>query len=200
MAKKYVPLWKESRFVPGHSVKIDNADVLYTLAIEYFEFIDETCMTTNNEKKTSKKSDLFGPKTDIETKKRYNERPYQIRGFCAFSGINFNYFNGLKARMMEKADRPNISPEEKERCLSIVACWEWVQDCIYNQKYEGGITGAFNPMLVARDLGLQERTQTDLTNSDGSLKPNITVRDEKTAEQLDELVNKLKNNNKSNQE
>ena len=50
-----------------------------------------------------------------------------------------------------------------------------VEQTIRDQKFEGASAGLFNPMIIARDLGLRENTAIDHTSSDKSMTPQITA-------------------------
>ena len=49
-----------------------------------------------------------------------------------------------------------------------------IEDCIYNQKFEGAIIGLYNANIIARDLGLSDKNE--LTGKDGNpLIPKIII-------------------------
>lgn len=66
------------------------------------------------------------------------QKPYTIESFCLFSGIEvrtyFNYLNGNS----ENADD------------NLIQSLTYVNTEIKNQQVQGGVSGMFNPMLVAR--------------------------------------------------
>ena len=53
-----------------------------------------------------------------------------------------------------------------------------IEDCIYNQKLEGAASGFFNPSIIARDLGLAEKQESNVTSNT----PLVIVRTEKEGE------------------
>ena len=50
-----------------------------------------------------------------------------------------------------------------------------VEQIIYNQKFAGATAGLMNPNIIARDLGLSDKT--DHTSSDGSMSPKKNFND-----------------------
>jgi len=54
------------------------------------------------------------------------------------------------------------------------ACMD-IEQCIKDQKFDGASAGIYNPMIIARDLGLRESTAVDHTSSDRSMTPQITA-------------------------
>lgn len=71
-------------------------------------------------------------------------RPYTLSGLCLYLGINRTTFSNYRREDSHKAFWP-------------VA--ERIADVIYTQKFEGAVAGLFNPVIIARDLGLADRTE-----------------------------------------
>jgi hypothetical protein len=59
-----------------------------------------------------------------------------------------------------------------------------IGNIIRNQKYTGAAVGIFNANLIARDIGLKEKTENKNENTHNF---NITVQDKETKEGLDKL-------------
>lgn len=72
-------------------------------------------------------------------------RPFTIQGICSYLDCNVEYFRNFKAQA--RIDKEDFS---------------WVitriEETIYNQKYTGAASGFLNANLIARDLGLTEKT------------------------------------------
>lgn len=198
--KKVTPLWKKSNFVPGRPPKrIDSALDLYIAAVAYFEYIDESNEIIAQEVKITKENPTGEgkvPKKGKETKYKYGLKPYIVSGLCVHMGVNEHYFLKYKQNALARIANPKTKPEVKENLTEILDCFDWIRSVIDTQIFDGGMIGKFNPNLAARYLGMQEKIQADLSNSDGSLKANIVVRDKKTEEGLTSLISKLENNNK----
>jgi hypothetical protein len=78
------------------------------------------------------------------------ERPYSIKGLCIYLGVNELYINQLEQSLKEKED-------EKSKDYSKILTY--VRDVIYQQKFDGAATGAFNWAIIARDLSLKEKSE-----------------------------------------
>lgn len=74
-------------------------------------------------------------------------RPFTLKSLCLFLGIAFKTW--CEYRKL---------PEYSDVC-------EYVESQIYEQKFAGASAGFFNPVIIARDLGLKEKTE--LTGEDG---------------------------------
>lgn len=113
---------------------------------EYFEWIDNTPII-ETETTTSGKS--------ISTKEKEHAKPYTWEGLYAYLGVcNLHHY------------------KEKEAFSNIIS---HISNIIYSNKFEGASVGLFNSNIIARDLGLKDRT--DLTSSDGSMSPPKTLQE-----------------------
>ena len=71
-----------------------------------------------------------------------------------------------------------------------------VKHIIYNQKFTGAAAGLFNQAIIARDLGLTEKT--DITSGGDKIGPDYTDKQRARIEELEEMaikkaIEKLKN-------
>lgn len=83
-------------------------------------------------------------------------RPYTEAGFCAFHGLGHKYLPQLaqtlegKERLTEDEQKlSNLLTQAKAKCFA--------------QKFEGASVGVFNPLIIARDLGLRDKQDVDHT-------------------------------------
>lgn len=82
----------------------------------------------------------------IITKAEANKmRPFTIHGLCNFLDIVVNTFKNY----------------EKDKDYLTVTTH--ARQIIYNQKFEGAAAGFLNPNIIARDLGLSEKTENTST-------------------------------------
>lgn len=104
-------------------------------------------------------------------------RALTIHGLCIFLGVNTTYFNDFKSALKEQDTETN-------KDFSQVI--KKIEDIIYNQKFEGAAAGFLNANIIARDLGLADKTKADLTTNGESINksPDLT---HLTFEQLKEL-------------
>lgn len=80
-------------------------------------------------------------------------RPYTMQGLCLYLDCNTEYFYHFEADLKKKDD--HISKDFNQIVMRI-------RETIYNQKFSGAAAGFLNPNIIARDLGLVDKTQTDV--------------------------------------
>ena len=83
-------------------------------------------------------------------------RPYTMQGLCRYLNCNTVYFSQFESSIAEKTD--DVSKD-----FSIIITH--VREVIYQQKFEGAAVGSFNANIIARDLGLKEKSETELSGS-----------------------------------
>jgi hypothetical protein len=72
-------------------------------------------------------------------------RPMTIMGFCLYVGI---------------AHRNFINYGKEESYKEYHQVYDNIHNACYTQKFDGASIGKFNAMIIARDLGLSEKTET----------------------------------------
>ena len=139
--KKNNTFWK-SRSKHGRDKLFSTPEDLLQSATDYFQWCDEN--PWNSIKQT--KSDKYNS-TEIKP----TQRPYSRAGWYHYIGCSKNWLS-----------------EFKKNCSSdFLEVIEQIENYIDNQQWEGATVGAFNANIIARTLGLKDRT--DLSNEDGSL-------------------------------
>lgn len=76
-------------------------------------------------------------------------RAYTIQGLTCFLDVNTLYFNGFEDDLKGKKDE--ISKDFNKVITH-------VKEIIYNQKFIGAAAGFLNPNIIARDLGLSDKS------------------------------------------
>lgn len=108
-------------------------DDLWNAACEYFESVINNPIIAEDNKGT----------------KNVNEvkfiRPFTIRALCLFLNVSRNYFIEFK----KTANQDFLLVIDK------------IEETIYNQKFEGAVVGIFKENIIARELGLKDKTETD---------------------------------------
>lgn len=84
------------------------------------------------------------------------EAPLTIGGLCLFLQINFQTWKNYAT---------------KEGYEDFFEVCEWVEGVIRQQKFAGAAAGVFNAAIIARDLGLADKSELDHKSSDGSMTP-----------------------------
>jgi hypothetical protein len=112
---------------------------LWEKACEYFTWCNENPWNKNE---AIKSGDYAGTIIKIPT-----ERPYTLQALCIFSGIVTQTFYNYA---------------QTEAYLDITTR---IREIIYSQKFEGAAVGAFNASIIARDLGLTDKTDSNIQHS-----------------------------------
>ena len=117
-----------------------------TLLEACYEYLEITSLRKWNKQEAIKSGDLAGTTMNLQT-----ETPFTLTGLCIFLGVNTQYFTDFKE---SETYKKNID-------FSLVITH--VIEIIETQQLEGAIVGAFNPNIIARKLGLTDKT--DLTTA-----------------------------------
>lgn len=116
---------------------------LWEKAVEYFEFCDKNPWTKAEVIKGGEKA---GEIVEVPI-----NRPYTIIAFCLFAGITRKTFDNYG------------------RLPEFLPFYTRIKDICYSQKFEGASVGAFNANIIARDLGLREVTDVNVTSEKKSI-------------------------------
>jgi len=84
-------------------------------------------------------------------------RTMSIEGLCVFLGIVRNTWKGYA---------------EKDDFLTVC---EYVEHVMYDYKLTGASAGLLNPSIVQRDLGLKDKSETDITSGGRKITNNWTI-------------------------
>lgn len=143
-APKGNQFWK-LRSKHGRDKLFADAEMLWESAIEYFEWCDKHPWNA-----TKKKTKLMGNETETTP----TERPYSLTGLCLYLGCSQGYFRQFKTNCSEDF-------------LTVI---ERIEDVIETQQFEGAVVGAFNANIIARKLGLSEKTESLIDHTTGGEK------------------------------
>ena len=94
---------------------------------------------------------------DVQEVRLPKHRVYTYQGLCVFLGVNTDYFNDFRTSLRNKTD-------EKSKAYSLVI--KWIDNVIYQNKYEKAACGILNPMIISRDLGLKDQVENKVDASD----------------------------------
>lgn len=153
-APKGNQFWK-LRSKHGADAIFQSPKVMFEACMEYFE---ET-----SKRKWFKNEAIKGGKDTGKIVEVPTETPFSISGLCIFLGVNSRY--------LEQFEESEIYKNNKDFSTIITR----VRDIIDTQQFEGATVGAFNPNIIARKLGLVDKSNIDHSNSDGTLR-NIEVK------------------------
>src|SRR5579862_894100 len=135
--------WK-LRSKHGRDKLFSNPEAMWEAACEYFNWCDAHPWFRNEPIKSGMEQGTC--------MKIHMARPYTIQGLCRYLHCNTAYFRTFKSQLTEKNKDFNTVIKD-------------IEEAIYQQKFEGAAVGAFNANLIARDLGLADKTE--LTGKDG---------------------------------
>lgn len=136
-APKGNQFWK-LRNKHGRDKLFSTPELLWEAACEYFHWCDENPWL---KKEAIKSGDRAGELIDLPI-----SRPYTIHGLCLYLDCNTRYFTQFKANL----------PEDEKDFSTIITR---IEEAIYCQKFEGASVGAYNASIIARDLGLADKSE-----------------------------------------
>lgn len=148
-APKGNSFWK-LRSKHGRNKIFESPEMFKEAAYEYFEKCDSNPW---NKMEVVKSGDNAGKLLPVPTQK-----PYTIQGLCIFLHIDEKTFW-------------NYNKDEKYKDFFQV--FTHVRDIIENNQMEGATVGAYNANIIARKLGLTDKSEHDHSSKDGSMTPRI---------------------------
>lgn len=113
----------------GRDRIIADPETMRAAAYEYFEYVKSTPLMEDK---------VFGSGFRCEVA---HPRPFTLHGLCLFLGISRETFNQIRSLQ-------DFSDVTKE-----------IDDTLYSQKFDGATCGFFNPNIIARDLGLVDKSE-----------------------------------------
>lgn len=149
--------WK-LRSSHGRDYLFATPEKMWEAACEYFDWCDR-----NNWKKNEaiKSGENAGKIIKVPI-----SRPYSMSGLCIYLGCNQGYFYDFKK---------NCGKDFSDIITRI-------EEIIETQQFEGAVVGVFNANIIARKLGLSEKTENE---------SNITIKNELegyTDEELKKII------------
>lgn len=106
-----------------------------------------------NKKESIKSGDLAGTTMDVPT-----QTPMSIESFCLFADITTETFRNYESNNNEYKDFFEVITR--------------IRGIIESNQFEGAVVGAYNPNIIARKLGLADRSQTDITTNGNDISVN----------------------------
>jgi len=84
-------------------------------------------------------------------------RPMTIGGLCIFLDVHAEYLAGFESDL-------DLETQEGKDFSQIVKA---IRQIIYEQKFAGATAGLMNPNIIARDLGLKDKSESALIGPNG---------------------------------
>lgn len=126
----------EARSSHGRKPKFETSESLWEACCEYFQWVEDNPLWE------SKVAQYQGQPVDMIVPKM---RAMTVAGLCLFLDISEETWSNYK-------QRGDDFIEVTTRATKV----------IYDQKFAGAAAELFNPNIIARDLGLSEKTNSDL--------------------------------------
>jgi len=173
----------------GRDILFDSPSLLWEEACKYFDWCEKNPFYETEQIKCiirpfkNEKGVIEANPNTIQLPKL---RPFTLHGLCLFLDCNTKYFNDFEERIKERYD-------EQSKGFSEVITR--IREVIYCQKFSGAVAGFFNSNIIARDLGLIERT--DITSLNESIKSEIDL-SKLSTDTLKEIYSASKQNDKPN--
>lgn len=128
-------LWK-LRSKHGRDKLFDNPDLLWEAALEYFQWCDDNPIMVH---------DFIGKEGRSDYREKH--RPYTIAGFCIYIDSSREWWNKFKDRASS----------------DFLQVLTRIEEIMYQNKFDGATVGIFNANIIARDLGLAEKSESKVT-------------------------------------
>jgi len=136
----------------GRNKIFSTPEILWEAACEYFEWVDDNPLL---------KGIVY--QGEISKDNESLMRPMTIGGLCLFLGVHAEYLAGFESDL-------NLDTKEGKDYSQIVKA---IKQIIYEQKFAGATAGLMNPNIIARDLGLKDKT--DITTDDKPISNNFII-------------------------
>jgi hypothetical protein len=136
-APKGNQFWK-LRSKHGRDALFASPELLWEAACEYFEWCDEHPWSTVKFTETDKGG---------STESKPTQRPYSRGGLFLYIGCSETWLTNFK----------------KECSIDFLRVIEEIEKVIDTQQWEGATVGVFNSNIIARTLGLKERSESEVS-------------------------------------
>jgi len=166
-APKGNQFWK-LRSKHGRDKLFETSDILWEAACEYFKWCDDNPL---------KEERVFHHQGKITRTEVSKMMAYTLTGLCLYLDCGEAYFRQFKGAIKDKKDELN-------KDFSTII--KRIERTIYQQKFTGAAADLLNPNIIARDLGLTDKTDNINKNLNADM-------DDKTAEQMvEDILNNAK--------
>lgn len=138
-APKSNQFWK-ARSKHGRDKIFKTPDVMFEAAVEYFTWCEDNPL---------EKAIVYQGAVSDSTEKLM--RAMTISGLCIYWGTHSEYLTKFDSDL-------NIETDEGKDFSRVI---KTIKEIIRTQKFEGASAGLLNPNIIARDLGLTDKTSNE---------------------------------------
>ncbi len=147
-------IWKIAASPRRH---FDSPEEMWDKALAYFKWCEDNPLYKTEQMKSPDKTPIT---IDENTPSVPSERLIEIPLKRAFTWAAFSIFCGVSQGYFRKIKSEGPVDEARKLWLEVVYR---IDDAIFTQQYEGGASGQLNAAIVARGIGLVDKTQVDAT-------------------------------------
>jgi hypothetical protein len=140
-ATKGNQFWKQ-RATHGRDKIFKTPSIMLNAAYEYFQWVESNPL--------NKAITHQGAVTGYEGVMR----AMTIKGLCIYWGVNSFYLNDFVKNL-------DLQKDEDKDFSQVIST---IKEIIETQKFEGASAGLLNANIIARDLGLSDKTETETTH------------------------------------
>lgn len=151
-APKNNEFWK-LRSKHGRDKLFATPELLWNAACEYFEWCESNPL---------KETKAFAYQGEITTTELPKMRAMTLSQLCFYLKCSESYFRTFKS----------IIKDEDKDFLTVI---NEIESVIYNQKFQGASADLLNANIIARDLGLKDRSETDVTTKGESINKDVDL-------------------------
>lgn len=160
--KPKIPFWK-LRCKHGRDKIFSTPEILWESACGYFQWVEDNPLYETK---------AFAFQGVVTTEALPKMRAMTMNGLCLYLGVG----------------ESTISDYGKREDFSAIV--DLIRKTIYEQKFTGAAADLLNANIIARDLGLRDKSELDHKSSDGTMSPVFSEDKYKSAQ--DKLKNKMK--------
>lgn len=143
----------ELRSKHGRDKLFATPQLLWEAAVEYFEWVTDNPLMSTEQAKNPGKAVINEEGKAVYTDALIELPKMQamtLQGLCLYLECNTKYFNEFEKGLIGKTDQ--LSKDFSEIVTRI-------RETIYHQKFSGAASGFLNPNIIARDLGLADKSE-----------------------------------------
>lgn len=142
-------LWAVASAYRSTEKAFDSPEQLWKAACDYFKWVDANPDYEIKPMIVARPGRFTG--SEVKMVKVAKKQPYSVMGLSVFIGVSPGYFKAFK--LQEREDKDAWMPVLRR-----------IQAVIYSQQFDGAASGFFHANLMARALGLAEKTETEVTD------------------------------------
>ncbi len=128
--------WK-LRAKHGRDKLFKTPELLWEAACEYFDWCDKNPLSEQK---------AFAYQGEITKTDLYKMRAYTMSGLCLYLDCTDDYFRSFKSQ----------NRDDKKDYITVIGK---IEKTIYTQKFTGAAADLLNANIIARDLGLADKTE-----------------------------------------